>query len=44
MVEIGKFKPEYVSKMEFYLEGLNRQVKKLQELANIPQIEDKGED
>ncbi|MBP3819790.1 MAG: DUF1016 family protein [Butyrivibrio sp.] len=92
-LKTGKFKPEYVSKMDFYLEGLDRQVKKpdenpsvglilcaskndevveyamsrtmspmmvsqyqlqlpdkevlrkkLQELANIPLIEDKGED
>ncbi len=92
-LKTSKFKPEYVSKMDFYLEGLDRQVKKpdenpsvglilcaskndevveyamsrtmspmmvsqyqlqlpdkevlrkkLQELANIPQIEDKGED
>lgn len=90
-LKTGKFKPEYISKMDFYLEGLDRQVKKpdenpsvglilcaskndevveyamsrtmspmmvsqyqlqlpdkevlrkkLQELANIPQIEDKG--
>lgn len=90
-LKTGKFKPEYVSKMDFYLEGLDRQVKKpdenpsvglilcaskndevveyamsrtmspmmvlqyqlqlpdkevlrkkLQELANIPQIEDEG--
>ena len=90
-LKVGKFKPEYVSKMDFYLEGLDRQIrkpdenpsvglllcaskndevveyamsrtlspmmvaqyqlqlpdkdvlrKKLQELANIPQIEDKG--
>lgn len=26
-LKIGKFKPEYVSKMDFYLEGLDRQVK-----------------
>ena len=26
-LKIGKFKPEYVSKMDFYLEALDRQVK-----------------
>ena len=26
-LKTGKFKPEYVSKMDFYLEGLDRQVK-----------------
>ena len=27
-LKIGKFKPEYVSKMDFYLEALDRQKKK----------------
>lgn len=27
-LKIGKFKPEYVSKLDFYLEALDRQVKK----------------
>ena len=27
-LKIGKFKPEYISKMNFYLEALGRQVKK----------------
>ncbi len=27
-LKVGKFKPEYVSKMDFYLEGLDRQIKK----------------
>lgn len=27
-LKIGKFKPEYVLKMDFYLEALDRQVKK----------------
>lgn len=27
-LKIGKFKPEYVSKMDFYLEALDRQIKK----------------
>ena len=72
-LKIGKFKPEYISKLDFYLEALDRQVKndevveyamsrtmspmlvsqyqlqlpdktilekKLQQLVNIPQIED----
>ncbi len=30
-LKTGKFKPEYVSKMDFYLEGLDRQIKKLDE-------------
>lgn len=28
-LKIGKFKPEYVSKLDFYLEALDRQVKKM---------------
>ncbi|MBO7459596.1 MAG: DUF1016 family protein, partial [Bacteroidales bacterium] len=31
----GKFKPEYVSKMDFYLEGLDRQVKKPDENPSV---------
>ena len=27
-LKVGKFKPEYVSKLDFYLEALDRQVKK----------------
>lgn len=27
-LKVGKFKPEYVSKMDFYLEGLDRQIRK----------------
>ena len=27
-IKIGKFKPEYISKMDFYLEALDRQKKK----------------
>lgn len=27
-LKVGKFKPEYISKMDFYLEGLDRQIKK----------------
>ncbi|MCM1259207.1 MAG: DUF1016 domain-containing protein [Roseburia sp.] len=29
-LKIGKFKPEYISKMDFYLEALDRQKKKEQ--------------
>ncbi len=31
----GKFKPEYVSKMDFYLEGLDRQVRKHDENPSV---------
>ena len=34
-LKIGKFKPEYVSKMDFYLEGLDRQVKKYDENPSV---------
>ena len=34
-LKIGKFKPEYVSKMDFYLEGLDRQVKKTDERPSV---------
>lgn len=34
-LKIGKFKPEYVSKMDFYLEGLDRQVKKADENPSV---------
>jgi hypothetical protein len=34
-LKVGKFKPEYVSKMDFYLEGLDRQVKKLDENPSV---------
>ena len=34
-LKIGKFKPEYVSKMDFCLEGLDRQVKKLDENPSV---------
>ena len=30
-LKMGKFKPEYISKMDFYLEALDRQVKKKNE-------------
>ena len=33
--KIGKFKPEYVSKMDFYLEALDRQVKKEDENPSV---------
>lgn len=32
---IGKFKPEYVSKLDFYLEALDRQVKKENENPSV---------
>ena len=34
-LKIGKFKPEYVSKMDFYLEALDRQIKKEHENPNV---------
>ena len=34
-LKIGKFKPEYVSKMDFYLEGLDRQIKKEDENPSV---------
>ena len=34
-LKVGKFKPEYVSKMDFYLEGLDRQVKKADENPSV---------
>ena len=34
-LKVGKFKPEYVSKMDFYLEGLDRQVKKPDENPSV---------
>ena len=34
-LKVGKFKPEYVSKMDFYLEGLDRQVKKSDENPSV---------
>ena len=34
-LKIGKFKPEYVSKMDFYLEGLDRQVRKPDENPSV---------
>lgn len=34
-LKIGKFKPEYVSKMDFYLEELDRQVKKPDENPSV---------
>ena len=34
-LKTGKFKPEYVSKMDFYLEGLDRQIKKLDENPSV---------
>ena len=34
-LKVGKFKPEYVSKMDFYLEGLDRQIKKPNENPSV---------
>lgn len=34
-LKVGKFKPEYVSKMDFYLEGLDRQIKKPDESPSV---------
>lgn len=34
-LKVGKFKPEYVSKMDFYLEGLDRQIRKTDENPSV---------
>lgn len=34
-LKVGKFKPEFVSKMDFYLEGLDRQVRKPEENPSV---------
>ena len=34
-LKIGKFKPEYISKMDFYLESLDRQEKKENENPSV---------
>lgn len=34
-LKVGKFKPEYVSKLDFYLEALDRQVKKENENPSV---------
>ena len=34
-LKVGRFKPEYVSKMDFYLEGLDRQIKKTEENPSV---------
>lgn len=34
-LKMGKFKPEYISKMDFYLEALDRQVKKKNENPSV---------
>ena len=34
-LKVGKFKPEYVSKMDFYLEGLDRQLRKPDENPSV---------
>lgn len=37
-LKIGKFKPEYISKMDFYLEALDRQKKKPNENPSVGMI------
>lgn len=37
-LKIGKFKPEYISKLDFYLEALDRQVKKENENPSVGMI------
>lgn len=37
-LKIGKFKPEYISKMDFYLEALDRQKKKKNENLSVGMI------
>lgn len=37
-LKIGKFKPEYISKMDFYLEALDRQKKKESENPSVGMI------
>ena len=37
-LKIGKFKPEYISKMDFYLEALDRQKKKENENPSVGMI------
>ena len=34
-LKMGKFKPEYISKMDFYVEALDRQVKKKNENPRV---------
>ena len=34
-LKIGKFKPEYISKLDFYLEALDRQAKKVNENPSV---------
>jgi hypothetical protein len=45
-LKVGKFKPEYVSKMDFYLEGLDRQIRKEDENPSVGLIlcSDKNEE
>lgn len=38
-LKIGKFKPEYISKMDFYLEALDRQKKKENENPSVEPLE-----
>lgn len=37
-LKLGKFKPEYISKLDFYLEALDRQVKKKNENPSVGMI------
>lgn len=37
-LKIGKFKPEYISKMDFYLEALDRQKRKESENPSVGMI------
>ena len=37
-LKVGKFKPEYISKMDFYLEALDRQKKKGNENPSVGMI------
>ena len=37
-LKVGKFKPEYISKMDFYLEALDRQQKKENENPSVGMI------
>ena len=37
-LKLGKFKPEYISKMDFYLEALDRQLKKEDENPSVGMI------
>ena len=38
-LKVGKFKPKYVSKMDFYLEGLDRQKRLMAYMEALKKIE-----